>query len=239
MKEKAKNEKLRLDTISFFLLWVVLGAGLATISHNLFLLLSQVLAFFNETKFISETPWAMTLLDALLLAAFITPIEKILLQLRFGQWIKGWIRSRFLSIVLAVLPYILLENFGLQPLVMNNVQNILQVSIFALLTALPQVWVLRRYVQNSWQYLFASLISLLIPVGLVSSLAGTTFGAAFTLGASAAVMAITMIWLFSHPLNQEKIKHAEAVSSARLEDSLVDTEAEFEEHKQVHENQLD
>jgi hypothetical protein len=238
MNEKPKNDKPRINRLSFFLLWIVLGAGAAAISHNIFLWLLRWIEQFMGAAFIRESLWRVTLLDALLLMIVLAPVEKLLLKFGFGQWVKGWISSRFLSLVLTVMPYILLQNFGLQSLVMNNLQNILQLSIFALITALPQVWVLRRYVQNSWQYLFAALISSLIPVGLVTSLAGTTFGASFTIGSSAAVMALTILWLFSHPINEEKTKRAEAQSFERLEDGIAETH-NFEEEEQLHENQLD
>ena len=236
MAKKVKYE-IQINHLVFLLFWVVFMAGFATISHNL-----SFMAWIEQragTEFIREYLWHITLLDTLLLAAFTAPIEKILLKLRFGHWLKGWISSRFLSLVLGVMPYILPQNFGLQSLVMNNPQNILQLSFFALITALPQVWILRRYVQNSWQYILGAIANSLIPVFLVSSLAGTTFGASFTIGLSSAVMALTMLWLFSHPVSEEKVKREEAESHVRLEDTLVDTEVEFEEHKQVYENHLD
>jgi hypothetical protein len=226
---EAQENRLHFDQLSFFLLWIVLGAGLAAISHNIFLWLLNWIQQLLGSQFISESLWRLVLLDAILLALFTAPVEKLLLKMAFGKWVKGWVSSRMLSIVLSVMPYILLQPFEMQSYVMNTPQNIIVISFSAIIFALPQVWVLRRYIQNSWQYLFAAVASAIVPIMLLSILQGMVFGASMTVGLSAAITALMMLWLFRTGKKQEKPKAVEARSYVQLDDTLPHEDDYLEE----------
>lgn len=229
MPEKSKRDTLNrpiINRLTFFLLWIVLGAGLSVLSHSIFMWLTN-----GSLKLVNEYTevWfvIVAIFDSLLVAHIIAPMEQLLLKLGFGQWIHGWITVRIPSIVLSVLPSMLLQAFNLEYPVTNSVQTIPLLLLFlplAVIFALLETLVVRRYVQKPWLYLLAAILrSLWIPAILPLAI-GTAFGAYFTLGASAAVMALMMLWFFRDVPREEKIKRTEAVSHERLQEQAPENE---------------
>jgi hypothetical protein len=247
MNEKPKNDSLRLNRLSFFLLWIVLWLGLAPISQNIFFMafVSWIRQLMGE-DFIMQNMWQIAYLEGFLYVALTAPVEKILLHLSFGKWVKGWITGRLLSaalsIILSIFPYYLINP---SDLAMNTYLILPIIASIGLMTGLPMVLVLRSYVKNAWLYLLGSLISILLATYIGPVFFGVGPGLPLTIGASATVMALTMLWLFSRPISEEKAKRSEAVSHERLEDAEPETEKSQEERLETaanmrnYENQLD
>jgi hypothetical protein len=222
MNEKSKNDKPRINSISFLLLWIVLVAGMSQLSGAIFTWLYPWMEQFSGNAF-----WRIDFLNVFLLAAFIAPVGKLLLKLRFGQWVKGWISASFLSMVLGLMPDFILRAFGIPYPSFTNLQSALIIAF----AALPQVWILRRYVKYSWLYPFASVLGSFASNYVVERLWGDNLSAAIAFGSGTAIMGLMMLWLFSMPRSEEKLKRseAEAVNSERLEDKLPENE-ELEEY---------
>lgn len=241
MKEKSKRDKLSrpiFNRLSFFLLWIVLAPGLAAFSHTLFLRFMDLIRELRGGDVLTESFGFLVLLESLLLVSLIAPIEKILLKFGFGRWIKGWVSARLISTVISIMPIILLEAFNLQQLAMNSSQNAALILLTAAIAAVPQIWVLSHYVKKSWLYGLAAMFSSLVPVFLVSQLQGLAFGASFTIGASAAIIALMMLWFFSALPGEENFISAEAGDFERLEDQTPETEEIQEDDFEIQQQQL-
>lgn len=184
-----------------------------------------------------DSYWRMILLDAFLLTGLIAPVEKFLLKISFGQWIKGWMSARILGTVLSMTPFIVLHAFNLQDLVTNNPQNIIQIALIGAFAALPQIWVLRPYVQKSWLYLIAATIASVVPIFIIPLVLGTALGASFTIGSSAAVIALMMLWFFRHepeePIqNSDESQQVERLADKSSQiDELLDAHLARTQHK--------
>jgi hypothetical protein len=221
MKEKAKREmsnKPVFSRITFFLLWVVMWIGLAASIHPLF---GEFYQFFVSRSFPSLF---LQLLSALIIALSTLPVEKILLRLGFGQWVKGWIRAGLLGTVLATLLSVYVHTNFDTVLWSASTLN-LYLVLWSAILVLPQTWLMRRYGKRTWIFFafatFSSFVANIIAMQLVHL--GLESGS-LAIGASAAVMALGLILTIRQTPAVEKAKVDEA--SARLEDKIADDEVE-------------
>ena len=106
----------------------------------------------------------------------------------------------------------------------------LQIALIGAIAALPQVWVLRPYVQKSWVYLIAATIASFLPISIVPIVLGSTLGASFTIGSSAAVIAVMMIWFFRQTPEEFKQKRDESHLYERLEDKSSEIDESQDEY---------
>jgi hypothetical protein len=229
MNEKAKHEPLKnsfLNRISFLFLWIVLSTGIGIAANGLF---NWLIYFIPQTFGVSITEltspsWRLSLIFTLFHSLVLSSVQLILLRRGFGRWLKGWVWASLLGSVLASLPNLLLFQFNLQEGLQfqNNSFFFLQ-ALSTLLYTLPQVWILRNYVQKAWLYSVIAVPSNLFAVSL------TMYGFAnrLTLEPIASVLAATVfglmwLWFFRETPNQEKAKVGEAMSHERLEDRIAD-----------------
>jgi hypothetical protein len=224
MSEKAKNEPQKntfLNRISFLFLWIVssVGIGLATNSFLNWLIYFIPQTFGVSIAELTSPAWRLTLVFTLVHSLILSSVQAVLLSRGFGRRVKGWVWASLLGSVLSSLPMILMYQFNLQGIYENN-NNVFYV-LATLLYTLPQVWVLRNYVQKAWLYPLIAVPTNFLTMNLM------LYGFANRLNLepiasviTASVMALLMLWFFRDTPSQEKAKVAEAESHERLEDGL-------------------
>jgi magnesium-transporting ATPase (P-type) len=224
MSEKAKNEPQKntfLNRISFLFLWIVssVGIGLATNSFLNWLIYFIPQTFGVSISELTSPAWRLGLVFTLVHSLILSSVQAVLLGRGFGRRVKGWVWASLVGGVLSSLPLILISQLNLQGIYENNV-NLFYV-LATLLYTLPQVWVLRRYVQKAWLLPLIAIPTNLLAITL------TMYGFTNRLNLepiasliTATVMALLMLWFFRDTPIQEKAKLAEAESHERLEDGM-------------------
>jgi hypothetical protein len=224
MNEKAKNRSKRLSPINFVLLWICLTVAT---TYSMAGLLNWLTSFGAIGQFVRVENWGFFLISNLLVGGSIALVQKRVMQLGFGRTFNGWMRASFLGIILGFLPTVVLYLFNLQHLTLYQIEpySSLIHILNMVLVALPQAWILRNYVKQSWLYVLGKvfggfLVSLIIQnyFSDFASLSGVALQNVF--------VALSLLWLFRDSAHQEKAKVDEAETHARLEDTLEDHEEE-------------
>jgi hypothetical protein len=225
MSEKSKREtqtKPVFSRITFFLLWVVMSIGTASLFMPAYELVYGSIQQISAAFYRIGIPFVLsgTLISALVFASLMAPVEKILLRLGLGKWVKGWISAGLLGAVLSVM-FSTYMNQNFHYVMFNPLTFNLYLLAWSAILVVPQSWLMRRYGKKAW--IFFALASLSNFLANFITIQGSTIGissGSLAIGASAAVMALNFIWLFRGTPPVEKAKVDEA--SARLEDKIAD-----------------
>ena len=222
MKQKSKQERYSLSVVSkfiFLLLWIISVTAFSAFGHTIAMKISSLIVQRTGSPILGDALWRLVMLEALLVASFTAPVQKILLRWLSGQWIKGWITATVLSTIITLMPFMMLTNFNLQHLMTNTVSNIPIIVLTTAISALPYVWILRRYINKSWVFFGAKILASLIPIFLPSFLQSVSFAPSLTIASTTAILATTLL-LFSWEKPEEE--RTEQEYSIRY-DRLVDT----------------
>lgn len=229
MSEKSKNEMVKkpvFGRLSFFLLWVVMSIGSASLFMPVYEFISGLIQRISTAFYAIGIPFALpgTLVSALVFAILTAPIEKILLRLGFGKWVKGWISASLLGAVLSFLFSIYINQNFYTYVMFNPVRFNLYLLVWSAFLVAPQAWLMRRYGKRAWIFfLIASIGNFLTnTVAQQVAMMGINNGS-IAIGIGAAVMALNLLWLFRQEPSEEKAK--QDVDASRLEEKTMDEDS--------------